>query len=241
MKGIQQIGVWQVRGNHHRMYLGLDSWVDIRPKSLSDKKWEAALYFRTNFCESISGNSLGKLKNLIGKWQRETWKFVHSQMLEYRIGVNQEVSETWPRISDFPKTNSAIYNDCVPLSEYKPPRTQRPGISPPPPVAIRFWDGEQRELKYWHEILTSVVKKLYAERRLTEQDCPVQFPGHRLYCVHSQRVNLSGEKFGVPKKVEGTPLFVNVKLPIGQVMSNTKRLLSRFEKNPANVYLQVAG
>ena len=105
MKIPQQIGVWQSLDDprHDRMYLGVDSWVEITPRVLSDKQWEAVLYFRANSCASISGDSPGELKDLIGKWQRETWKFVQSRMLEYKKGVNQEVDENWPQISDFPQ------------------------------------------------------------------------------------------------------------------------------------------
>ena len=187
-----------------------------------------------------SGDSLGNLKDLIGKWQRETWKFVLSRMLEYRIGVNQEVSETWPRISDFPKANPAMSNDWVPLSEYKPPKPPRPGASPPPPVAIRFWNGKQKELKLWNEILTGVAEQLRREDRLTARMCPIRFERHKLYSVHTEPVHPSGKEFENPNQIEGDPpLFVNVKLPIGQHVKNTQFLLEHCGVEPAKVCLRV--
>ena len=45
----------------------------------------------------------------------------------------------------------------------------------PCPGAIRFWDGSEQTLQYWHEMLTGVVKRLHSEGRLTVEDVPIGF------------------------------------------------------------------
>ena len=92
MKSIQPIGVWQHSDNqsqYHHMYLSAHSWVEIRPSG-SESKWQAVLYVNGSFCESISGDSLNDLKNLIGKWQQLTWKFVGDRMIQYKSGVDPD-------------------------------------------------------------------------------------------------------------------------------------------------------
>ena len=118
------------------------------------------------------------------------------------------------------------------LSEYSPPS------GAPCPPAIRFWDGTERALVHWNEVLTSVVGKLYAEGRLTVHDLPIQWSS-RTYSVHIEPVHPTGKPFANPKSVDGTPLFVNVNLNALQVRQNTQRLLERCGRNPSEVYLQV--
>ena len=118
----------------------------------------------------------------------------------------------------------------IALSEYEP----LPGT--PCPAAIRFWDGSEQALEYWHEILTGVVKRLHSEGRLTVEDVPIGFRS-KVYSVHTEPVHPSGKAFGNPKWVEETPFVVNAQLNAGQVRANTKRLLQHYDRNPAKVYL----
>lgn len=126
----------------------------------------------------------------------------------------------------------ALSSDWVALSDYDPPR------STPCPAAIRFWDGSERSLTRWREILTGVVEKLYAEERLTIKDVPIGWGSQRTYSVHTEPVHPTGKPFESYKSIEGTPLFVNVNAL--QIRQNTKRLLERYGLNPADVYVQVA-
>ena len=129
------------------------------------------------------------------------------------------------------------------------PRSESPGwfalpeYSPPAgaqcPATIRFWDGEHHPLRYWNEVLTLAVKKLYTEGRLTVDDTPIQW-SQKAYSVHTEPVHPTGLPFVSHKKISGSPLFVNVHLNAGQVRQNTKKLLQRYGQNPADVYLQVA-
>ena len=123
--------------------------------------------------------------------------------------------------------------DWLALSEYSPP------AGTPCPATIRFWDGEHHPLRYWYEVLTLAVKKLYTEGRLTVDDTPIQW-SQKAYSVHTEPVHPTGLPFVSHKKISGTPLFVNVHLNAGQVRQNTKKLLQHCGQNPTDVYLQAA-
>lgn len=125
-------------------------------------------------------------------------------------------------------------SNWIALSDYDPLRNT------PCPLAIRFWDGSERPLVRWREILTGVVEKLYAEGRLTVDHLPIG-QGGRTYSVHTEPVHPTGKQFENSKRIEGMPpLFVNVNLSALQIRRGTKRLLERYDLSPANVYLQVA-
>ena len=83
-------------------------------------------------------------------------------------------------------------NNWVPLSEYEP------SAGTPPPVAIRFWDGSDRTLDRWNQVLLSVVEKLYTDGRLTVDDLPIQW-GDLNYCVYTEPVHPNGKRFRNPK------------------------------------------
>ena len=124
--------------------------------------------------------------------------------------------------------------DWVVLSEYNPP------TGTPCPAAIRFWDGSERKLEYWYEILTFVVEKLYTEGRLTDENIPVKSRSGRRHIVHTEPVHPTGKPFTNCKSIDGTPLFVEVKLDAPQIRRNSQNLLQRFGPNPVAVYLQAA-
>ena len=136
-----------------------------------------------------------------------------------------------------------------PVEAAPPPRPTEPGwislsgyepaAGVPSPTAIRFWDGEQRKLEYWNQVLTSVVEKLYRDGRLTVEDLPIK-SSPKVYSVNTEPVHPTGKEFGNSKHIEGTPLFVNVNLNAGQVRSGTKKLLRHYDQDPSRVYLQVA-
>ena len=122
--------------------------------------------------------------------------------------------------------------DWVPLSGYYP------SAGAPHPRAIRFWDGEQRKLEHWNQILTSVAEKLYRDGQLTVDDLPIRW-SPKVYSVHTKPVHPTGKQFGLSEEIEGTPLFVNVNLNARQVRENTKKLLKYYKLDPSEVYLQV--
>ena len=125
--------------------------------------------------------------------------------------------------------------DWFALSEYSPPAgTQCP-------AAIRFWDGSERTLSHWNDILALTVEKLYTEGLLTVDDAPItRSRSKKIYIVHTEPVHLTGTPFKNYRNINGTPLFVNVNVSARGARREAKRLLQRYGQNPADVYLQVA-
>jgi len=124
-------------------------------------------------------------------------------------------------------------SNWIALSEYNPPS------GTPSPTAIRFWDGSERSLAHWREILVNVVEKLYTQGRLSVKDVPM-WRGSQRYRVHTEPVHPTGKRFEGPKAVTGTPLFVNAHISAANVRRETKRLLKHCGLDPADVHLQEA-
>ena len=122
----------------------------------------------------------------------------------------------------------------VALSEYDPPpRT-------PYPTAIRFWDGSERSLRSWRDVLLLVAAQLYAERRLSVADMPIA-QGPKRYSVHTEPVHSTGKPFASHTRIEGTPpLYVDTWLNAAHIRRNARGLLQHCGLNPADVYLKVA-
>ncbi len=118
----------------------------------------------------------------------------------------------------------------VALPEYNPPRHT------PCPAAIRFWDGRERPLKFWYEILTGAVEKLYSEGRLTVDHAPVQMTAS-YSVVHTEPIHPTGRPFTNFKSIDGR-LFVYINMVAPQVRKETQKLLTRYGVNPAEVYLR---
>ena len=117
------------------------------------------------------------------------------------------------------------------LSEYDPPS------GTPSPTGIRFWDGSERSMTAWRDILINVVEKLHEQARLTVKDVPL-WPGSQRYRVHTEPVHPTGKRFEGPKAVTGTPLFVNANLSAADARRTTRRLLKHCGLDPASVHLQ---
>ena len=124
-------------------------------------------------------------------------------------------------------------SNWVALTAYDPPS------GTPSPTAIRFWDGSERPLTQWLEILTTVVDKLYAQRLLTPKDIPLGW-SRQTYRVHTKPVHPTGKPFVSPKTIKGTPLFVEVHLSALDVRRQTRRLLKHYGLDPADVQLREA-
>ena len=124
-------------------------------------------------------------------------------------------------------------SNWIALSEYNPPK------GTPCPATIRLWDGSERPLTRWLEILTAVVEKLYAQRLFTANDAPLGW-GRQTYRVHTKPVHPTGKPFVSPKTIKGTPLFVEVHLSAPDVRRQTRRLLKHHGLDPADVHLREA-
>ena len=126
--------------------------------------------------------------------------------------------------------------DWVALSEYSPPKRTKC------PAAIRFWDGSERPLSHWNDILALTVEKLYTEGLLTVDDAPItRSQSKKIYIVHTEPVHPTGRPFSNHRNINGTPpLFVNVKVSARGARREAKRLLLLYDQNPADVHLQAA-
>lgn len=123
--------------------------------------------------------------------------------------------------------------EWVALSEY------HPAPKPPCPRAIKFWDGEKKDLSRWHEVLTLVAEKLHATGHLTVDRVPVKSnPASATCFVNTTAAHPTGRPFGRYEVVSDS-LYVNTDLNAGQIRSNTRKLLEQSGLDPADVYLQV--
>ena len=122
----------------------------------------------------------------------------------------------------------------VALSGYDPPTRT------PPPAAIRFWDGSERTLRYWVEMVTFVAEKLYADGRLTAADMPIA-SGPKRHIVHTEPVHPTHKTFAQGgERIEGTPpLHVDTWLDAADCRGNARKLLQHCGVDPANVHLKV--
>ena len=124
-------------------------------------------------------------------------------------------------------------SDWIALSDY------HPTPNPPCPRTIRFWDGEERDLDQWHEVLTLVAEKLHETGHLTADRVPVKSsPGSATCFVNTRPAHPTGRPFGSNLLV-GDSLYVNTDLNAGQIRSNTRKLLLHCNLDPADVNLRV--
>ena len=121
-----------------------------------------------------------------------------------------------------------------PLTNLNPPSSQRPSC----PAAIRFWDGSERPLKAWREILRSVVEKLNGDEKLTVNDLPIR-SGSKRYCVHTKPFHPTGVGFTSPRSVGDGSLFVEAHVSSKAAREYAKLVLEHCGQNPEEVYLQV--
>ena len=102
-----------------------------------------------------------------------------------------------------------------------------------PPVAVRSSGGEMQIIKNWWQVLAGVADGLVKEGLLTAADCPIAGLGF----VNSSPVSPSGKAFYTPKQISGG-LYLNVQMNSIQIVSCSKRLLSRFHKSHETVELR---
>ena len=122
--------------------------------------------------------------------------------------------------------------DWIPLSDYDP----KPGTQSP--VAIRFWDSSELEVEHWYEVLTMTVEKLYRKGLLKVEHTPIGWSA-KSYSVHSQPEHPTGNPFIYYRKIEDSPLFVNINLNAGQVRKSARNILGKYDLDPAKVDLKV--
>ena len=119
-------------------------------------------------------------------------------------------SESWTSIADY---GSPTHKPC--------------------PMAVRFWDGIDRPLKSWNEILVEVVSRLYADGILTKEHLPVAVPrSSRSYLISSSPKHADGRSFITFKQLGGLPIYVSTNLSAKQILRHSNWLLEQFDKDP---------
>ena len=119
----------------------------------------------------------------------------------------------------------------VPLSSYDPQNASKR------PAAIRFSDGSTRNVRNWWQLPVFTAEWLWSKGRLTEDKTPLEFT-QRTYLVHTEPVHHSGMKFGNPKKINGSPFFLEATGQRSHLVKKAKRLLELCGVDPAEVRVQ---
>ncbi len=82
---------------------------------------------------------------------------------------------------------------CVPLDEFEAK------IKTPPPKRLFLPDGQQRNLRYWKDLLVEIALYLVNTGKLSSRGCPIsRWEGSGRYVVHNQPVHASGAHFQGP-------------------------------------------
>ena len=131
-----------------------------------------------------------------------------------------------------PSVTEVRSKDWIPLSDYDPKAGTKS------PVAIGFWDSSELEVKHWYEVLTITVEKLYKDGLLKVEHTPIGWSS-KSYSVHSHPKHPTGNPFIYYRKINDSPLFVNINLNAGQVRKSARNILEKYGMDPAKVALKV--
>lgn len=117
--------------------------------------------------------------------------------------------------------------EWISLANYGSPTNKRC------PTAVRLWDGTERPLRNWYEIIVEVVSRLYANGILTNEHVPLGSPrARRTYLVNSVPRNPDGSRFKQFKQLNAVQLYVRTHLSAEGILRYSKWLLEHFGKDP---------
>ena len=127
-----------------------------------------------------------------------------------------------------PNDDTIIDPNGVSIGSYPSPTGK------PCPTSLRLWDGKDRRLNYWYDILIEIVERLHADGLLTEADMPfTPSPKSRRFLINAEPIHRDGTPFRQPKQPIGTPLHVEVWHSSANILKYAKSLLSKFGKDPS--------
>ena len=109
----------------------------------------------------------------------------------------------------------------------------------PPPAAIRFARGEERQIKYWWQVLFETAEWLASTDKLTSSQCPVQLGNQKKkYVVNVQSRHPDGKDFySSHELING--LFCETSVSARSAVRQSKNLLEHCGQNAASVLLRV--
>ena len=109
----------------------------------------------------------------------------------------------------------------------------------PVPVAIRFPDGETRDVQKWGYIVRHTVSWLFARSLLPKENVPLSSSDKR-FIVNTEPVYPTGQPFKRSATVGGTPYVIESNASRKAVVGNAQKLLRHCGVSPDDVWLQVA-
>ncbi|MCY4673349.1 MAG: type I restriction enzyme HsdR N-terminal domain-containing protein [Bacteroidetes bacterium] len=132
-----------------------------------------------------------------------------------------------------PKPTPSDRKGWISLAKYDPkPKTSVPSVA-------HFWNGTERELKSWRDLLLVTIELLYKEERLTTDKLPYSCTGGK-YLIHTKPHHGNGTRFRSIRRPNGTPFFMDANLTAKQVRRYCRKLLKDFGKDPkTDVHLKV--
>lgn len=128
-----------------------------------------------------------------------------------------------------PPSPPLLSEDWVSFAKYEP------GGGVPRPLAVRLWDGTEKEFKSWRKTAVMVFEALYREGSLNEGQLPYS-PLNQVACVvNSKPEHINGDPFGqLYKRSKNIPFFINVNMSKGTAVRHLRKILDDFGKDPQN-------
>ena len=124
-----------------------------------------------------------------------------------------------------------VVSDWIALPKYSFTKNKKA------PAAIRFWDNSIRDVKFWYQVLTGTIEKLYGDGLLTVENTPINL-GKNRYLIHTEPIHPTGKQFNSIKQVGSPPLYIEVNLDAASVRENATRLLQMHNIDPSTVHLK---
>ena len=114
---------------------------------------------------------------------------------------------------------------------------------PPLPKSIKFWDGEERPVHYWYELIYLTAEKLYKEGDLQVDDTPIKLtdypddPRSFRYSIHTEPKHSNGDDFTSPKTLGHLPLYLESADNQGAHRRKTVKILEMYGKDLSKVFV----
>ncbi len=111
----------------------------------------------------------------------------------------------------------------IPIAEY----VVTTGVKP---EAVRMANGTEYPAKHWYQVVSAIVKWLWLNNYLSEENTPVLFSKNR-YVVNYSPKHPTGKRFSVVGGVEETPLYIGTNRNVHSSIGAVKKLLDHCSQN----------
>ena len=108
----------------------------------------------------------------------------------------------------------------------------------PAPTAIRLPNGEERDIKYWRDIVIESVRWLDERGLLTHEERQFR-SGHKRYLFNTNGIHPNGGEFNGPIPLSGTGIVVEGNISATLIVRSVRRLMQHFGQDPSQVYLKL--